>query len=85
MEFPNDPKPSDEEMINSYVNILAQVVGRLLIFPGFFVFCCGCFLFLVFDFWVLLCLLIVFFFAARKRRGRRFTLFLPQLILDLVL
>ncbi|XP_010689774.2 multiple organellar RNA editing factor 3, mitochondrial isoform X2 [Beta vulgaris subsp. vulgaris] len=27
MEFPNDPKPSDEEMVNSYVNILAQVVG----------------------------------------------------------
>ncbi|GMH08288.1 hypothetical protein Nepgr_010128 [Nepenthes gracilis] len=27
MEFTNDPKPSDEEMINSYVKTLAQVVG----------------------------------------------------------
>ncbi|KAL2924504.1 Multiple organellar RNA editing factor 3 mitochondrial [Bienertia sinuspersici] len=27
MEFPNDSKPSDEEMINSYVKTLAQVVG----------------------------------------------------------
>ena len=28
MEFPNDPKPSEEEMVNSYVKTLAAVVGR---------------------------------------------------------
>lgn len=28
MEFPEDPKPSEEEMVNSYVKTLAQVVGR---------------------------------------------------------
>lgn len=28
MEFPTDPKPSEEEMINSYVKTLANVVGR---------------------------------------------------------
>lgn len=28
MEFPNDPKPSEEEMVNSYVKTLAEVVGR---------------------------------------------------------
>lgn len=27
MEFPNDPKPSEEEMVNSYVKTLAAVVG----------------------------------------------------------
>ncbi|XP_047337899.1 multiple organellar RNA editing factor 3, mitochondrial [Impatiens glandulifera] len=27
MEFPTDPKPTEEEMINSYVKILAEVVG----------------------------------------------------------
>ncbi|KAL3508125.1 hypothetical protein ACH5RR_033507 [Cinchona calisaya] len=27
MEFPNDPKPSEEEMINSYVKTLASVLG----------------------------------------------------------
>ncbi|KAK9288605.1 hypothetical protein L1049_017064 [Liquidambar formosana] len=27
MEFPNDPKPSEDEMINSYVKTLASVVG----------------------------------------------------------
>ncbi|KAK9725592.1 hypothetical protein RND81_05G155700 [Saponaria officinalis] len=27
MEFPNDPKPSDDEMVNSYVKTLAQIVG----------------------------------------------------------
>ncbi|XP_038906658.1 multiple organellar RNA editing factor 3, mitochondrial [Benincasa hispida] len=27
MEFPTDPKPSEEEMVNSYVKILAAVVG----------------------------------------------------------
>ncbi|XP_027119147.1 multiple organellar RNA editing factor 3, mitochondrial-like [Coffea arabica] len=27
MEFPNDPKPSDEEMVNTYVKTLASVVG----------------------------------------------------------
>ncbi|XP_015899953.1 multiple organellar RNA editing factor 3, mitochondrial [Ziziphus jujuba] len=27
MEFPNDPKPSEEEMVNSYVKTLAEVVG----------------------------------------------------------
>lgn len=28
MEFPDNPKPSDEELINTYVKTLAQVVGR---------------------------------------------------------
>uniref|UniRef100_A0A2P2JPN5 Multiple organellar RNA editing factor 3 n=1 Tax=Rhizophora mucronata TaxID=61149 RepID=A0A2P2JPN5_RHIMU len=28
MEFPNDPKPTEEEMINSYVKTLASIVGR---------------------------------------------------------
>ncbi len=28
MEFTTDPKPSEEEMINSYVKTLANVVGR---------------------------------------------------------
>lgn len=28
MEFPTDPKPSEEEMINTYVKTLAAVVGR---------------------------------------------------------
>lgn len=28
MEFSNDPKPSEEEMINAYVKTLAAVVGR---------------------------------------------------------
>ncbi|XP_074307105.1 multiple organellar RNA editing factor 3, mitochondrial [Silene latifolia] len=27
MEFPNDPKPSDQDMVNSYVQTLAQIVG----------------------------------------------------------
>ncbi|KAK4796290.1 hypothetical protein SAY86_028616 [Trapa natans] len=27
MEFPTDPKPSEQEMIDSYVNTLVQVVG----------------------------------------------------------
>ncbi|XP_022152262.1 multiple organellar RNA editing factor 3, mitochondrial-like [Momordica charantia] len=27
LEFPNDPKPSEEEMVNSYVKTLAAVVG----------------------------------------------------------
>uniref|UniRef100_A0A7N0T7L1 MORF/ORRM1/DAG-like MORF domain-containing protein n=1 Tax=Kalanchoe fedtschenkoi TaxID=63787 RepID=A0A7N0T7L1_KALFE len=29
MEFPTDPKPSEDEMINSYVKTLAGVLGRL--------------------------------------------------------
>lgn len=28
MEFPKDPKPSEEEMVNRYVKTLAEVVGR---------------------------------------------------------
>ena len=28
LDFPNDPKPSEEEMVNSYVKTLAAVVGR---------------------------------------------------------
>ncbi|GMP76473.1 hypothetical protein CsSME_00033126 [Camellia sinensis var. sinensis] len=27
MEFPSDPKPSEDDMINSYVNTLSQVLG----------------------------------------------------------
>ncbi|KAK7363548.1 hypothetical protein VNO77_05694 [Canavalia gladiata] len=27
MEFPNDPKPSEDEMVNAYVKTLAQVLG----------------------------------------------------------
>lgn len=38
MEFPIDPKPSNEEMIDSYVKTLAQIVGRLVNFSGFFFF-----------------------------------------------
>lgn len=29
LEFPDDPKPSEEEMIDAYVKTLASVVGRL--------------------------------------------------------
>jgi hypothetical protein len=28
MEFPNDPKPTEEEMINAYVKTLSSVLGR---------------------------------------------------------
>ncbi|KAG7026325.1 Multiple organellar RNA editing factor 3, mitochondrial, partial [Cucurbita argyrosperma subsp. argyrosperma] len=35
MEFPNDPKPTEEEMVNSYVKTLAAVVGRHRIKNGF--------------------------------------------------
>jgi len=28
MEFPDNPKPSEDEMVNSYVKTLAQVLGR---------------------------------------------------------
>ncbi|XP_023000155.1 multiple organellar RNA editing factor 3, mitochondrial-like [Cucurbita maxima] len=31
IEFPNDPKPTEEEMVDSYVETLAAVVGRLRI------------------------------------------------------
>ncbi|MDQ9777431.1 hypothetical protein RF400_02250, partial [Acinetobacter baumannii] len=27
MEFPDNPKPSEDEMVNSYVKTLAQVLG----------------------------------------------------------
>jgi len=31
MEFPDNPKPSEDEMVNSYVKTLTQVLGRFLI------------------------------------------------------
>lgn len=43
LEFPNDPKPSEEEMIDAYVKTLASVVGRycfiLLIDSASILFC----------------------------------------------
>lgn len=30
MEFPKDPAPTREEMINTYLKTLAKVIGRLL-------------------------------------------------------
>lgn len=38
MEFTSDPKPSEEEMINSYVKTLASVTGRY--FTQYFLFIC---------------------------------------------
>lgn len=44
LEFPNDPKPSEEEMINAYVKTLASVVGRyyfILLIDWFFILFCN--------------------------------------------
>jgi hypothetical protein len=38
MEFPTDQKPSEDEMINSYVKTLATVLGRYLLFFFCFLF-----------------------------------------------
>lgn len=35
MEFPDNPKPSEDEMVNSYVKTLAQVLGRFRWFHFF--------------------------------------------------
>lgn len=32
MEFPDNPKPSEDEMVNTYVKTLAQVLGRFQCF-----------------------------------------------------
>ncbi|BAF12470.2 Os03g0581600 [Oryza sativa Japonica Group] len=32
MEFPTDPKPSEEDMVAAYVKTLAAVVGRYMLF-----------------------------------------------------
>lgn len=36
MEFPENPKPSEDEMINTYVKTLAKVIGRFQFFRLFF-------------------------------------------------
>lgn len=46
MEFPKDPAPTREQMIDTYLNTLATVLGRF--FSSFFVSFCFCFFF---SFW----------------------------------
>lgn len=76
MEFPDNPKPSEDEMVNSYVKTLAQVLGRFLILMlSLFIFhnLLG-FFFSIFYFFFNFRVLI--FVVARKRLRRRYTLFL---------
>lgn len=80
MEFPENPKPSEEEMVDSYVKTLAKVLGRYWAYSfnkiqikkkkrqrNYFVF------------------LMIYWVLARKRRRRRYTPFPQLLILVLVL
>lgn len=81
LEF-NDPKPSEEDMINSYVKTLAAVVGR---YP-FLQF--GLSHFFFFQFYSLIILLLGFCWCwvlVRRRLRRRYTRFLRRRILDLAL
>lgn len=72
MEFPDNPKPSEDEMVNSYVKTLAQVLGRFHCFRFFVSYLVSTLLFYFVFFQFLIWILVV----VRKRPRRRYTLFL---------
>lgn len=61
MEFPNETKPSEEEMINAYVKTLATVVGRQPIILSFVFFFFAVSIFVVSFLLSQLSLIIIFF------------------------
>ena len=71
MEFPDNPKPSEDEMVNTYVKTLAHVLGR------WFILNVNYFLFLILNFLLIKRGCFVFWVVAvvRKRLWRRYTLF----------
>lgn len=80
MEFPDDAKPSNEEMVNTYVKTLAQVVGRFV--DVLFTFILLLYLWVLINGYIVVGAVICE--AVRRRPRRRFTLLVPLLILALV-